>query len=220
MRPHVLHTVHRVACEKCRVSTILPTARPPFHDGSTSTDLYRCCCCGCGCGCCCCCCCCSLFSPLRPQIKIKVEGADVSGEALTCPSCAQAISIPDVHALTWRCGDDATWMKFEQRADDALLESLVRDGGARRCPGNNCNYVRGRSLASLSLSLSLSAHRPSAVTALTANLTPGYASPPRHRRPSYGSRTTPSASSARHARARFASRAARWAAASGRRIAA
>jgi len=75
------------------------------------------------------------------HVKLKIRGREVSSEALTCPGCVCAISIADVHALTWRCGDDESWRQFEAAADDAMIESLVRDGGARRCPAERCNYA-------------------------------------------------------------------------------
>lgn len=74
------------------------------------------------------------------HVKLKVEGHHVSKETLTCPSCVQPLTVEDVHALTWRCGDDATWERFATAADEALIESLVTDGRARRCPGDTCNY--------------------------------------------------------------------------------
>ena len=75
------------------------------------------------------------------HVRVKIRGHEVSSEALTCPSCTHPLSIADVHALTWRCGDDETWRQFEAVADDAMIESLVRDGGARRCPAERCNYA-------------------------------------------------------------------------------
>jgi len=54
---------------------------------------------------------------------------------------AQGLGIKDVHELTWRCGDDESWHKFEAAADEATIEGMVRQGGARRCPSSTCSYV-------------------------------------------------------------------------------
>ena len=43
---------------------------------------------------------------ISEHVKVKIQSHDVSGEALTCPSCPEPIKVSDVHALTWRCGDD------------------------------------------------------------------------------------------------------------------
>ena len=75
------------------------------------------------------------------HVRVKVRSHEISREALTCPSCAAPIGVSDVHALTWRCGDDETWRKFEAVSDEIMIESLVRDGGARRCPNEHCNYA-------------------------------------------------------------------------------
>ena len=75
------------------------------------------------------------------HVKVKIRAHDISADALTCPSCVAAIPVADVHALTWRCGDDDSWHRFEAAADAAMIESLVRDGGARRCPSEHCNYA-------------------------------------------------------------------------------
>ena len=77
------------------------------------------------------------------HVKVKVHERNVSNAELTCPhpGCGEALAVSDVHALTWRCGDDDTWRRFEAATNEALIESLVRDGGARRCPGPTCNYA-------------------------------------------------------------------------------
>ena len=75
------------------------------------------------------------------HVRVRVGERVVSGEALTCPQCTSPLSLSDVHALTWRCGDDQTWQRFAEASDEAALESLVREGGARRCPGARCNYA-------------------------------------------------------------------------------
>lgn len=78
---------------------------------------------------------------ISEHVKIKIRAHDVSSDALTCPECTAPIRVSDVHALTWRCGDDETWRRYEAAADNSLIESLVRDGGARRCPSERCNYA-------------------------------------------------------------------------------
>lgn len=78
---------------------------------------------------------------LGEHVKVKIADKSVSHDVLTCPNCVAPIGVDDVHALTWRCGDDETWSKFEAAADDELIETLVRAGGARRCPSQRCNYV-------------------------------------------------------------------------------
>lgn len=64
------------------------------------------------------------------HVKVKIRSHDVSADALTCPECVATLTVGDVHALTWRCGDDESWHRFEAAADAAMIESLVRDGGA------------------------------------------------------------------------------------------
>ena len=73
-----------------------------------------------------------LFSPL-------LTSPHLTSPHLTSPRLLR--SSPPLLSLTWRCGDDETWRKFEQRSDEQLLETLVREGGARRCPAGTCNYA-------------------------------------------------------------------------------
>jgi hypothetical protein len=52
-----------------------------------------------------------------PRVVLQVRAHETSSDELTCPECAVALAVSDVHALTWRCGDDETWARFEAAAD-------------------------------------------------------------------------------------------------------
>ena len=77
------------------------------------------------------------------HVAAKVSEGQVRAETLTCPAvgCGGALTIGDVRAATWGRGDDATWESFSRMADEQMLEALVTDGAARRCPASTCNYI-------------------------------------------------------------------------------
>jgi len=82
---------------------------------------------------------------LGGHVRARVGQRHLSSDLFVCPAvdCTTPLTVQDVRAVTIELGPEHAdvWNQYSDAADDTVIERLVVEGTARRCPAPTCGYV-------------------------------------------------------------------------------